>query len=269
VPHVDALKNLTEAERRRVLHRALELDARSMSLEQSAREAASLELAVRELGISDEHLAQALEQVQAEQRALAARRRWRAIAAAGVAAGALGMGGLWLAFAPSAPVPQTFAMNGAGEGWGLEKNVESAATLAFIPIEGRGEVAALRVESFGPHEENGKYRVNLDAPLQSPNLEGLETLSFAARGEGLTTLRVYLEDRDERWRSPAVQLSGAWTEHRLSLADFEHQTREGRSWDTSGRGAPASAQRLSFKVGHYMNEATARGEVLIDDVRLR
>jgi|SRR5579872_2411175 len=160
--------------------------------------------------------------------------------------------------------PFVYHFSAAGEQWLKEANSQSKATVAF-----ENGIARIRVERFG-QKPDGTYFVNLNSANLPPALSGYRQVGFRVRGTGLSQIRLYLENGPtERWRSNAVVVDPDWRQQTLPLDRFEHQTRgsSADTWRSVGSSAPDTAQRLSFKVGTYMNDVTAHGEIDLQDLR--
>lgn len=271
-----------EAHRRRVMDRALEIQSRqAREGEEKVRDAAMraaaaevgvdpalLEQAEAELKAEDEARAAAAEKAkQARERAAKERnaklgRVARYLAVAGALT--LGVGVAWRVLSPPPPEPWVEAFSEPGR-WALDVNPGTVAGSAFEEEAGRGTVGVIRVESFAPGAD-GKFVTNLDS-VGTLDLSAFSQASFDVRGEGLGTVRLYLEQGDVRWRSPAVPVTSAWTTHTLPFTSFERQQRT-QGWKVTGWSHPETVDTLSFKVGHYMNGPEARGEVRIDDLTM-
>jgi hypothetical protein len=90
------------------------------------------------------------------------------------------------------------------------------------------------------------------------------------RGQGLPQVRLYLENGPtERWRSQPISVTPSAQEVTLRLGEFEHLTRPNA--DTQFKRQeytpPGRIERLSFKVGDFVNDVNAKGEVTIDNVK--
>lgn len=231
--------------------------------EQEARDA-SMVAAAREVGVPEAYLERARALYRQQQRSLALKKR----IAAGAVVGLVAAGGITVIASPGPPpAPWVESFDGAQDRWTLAKNGETTAALRFESRDGRGEVAVLAVDRFGP-DGDGRYQANLDS-LGPVDLERHRGVRFAVRGDGLGTIRLYLESPAERWRSPPLSVGAEWREHQLSLDRFEHQTRgPGGAWKVGGAREPGKVQKLSFKLGHFINDSGAAGRVEIDDLRI-
>ena len=84
---------------------------------------------------------------------------------------------------------------------------------------------------------------------------------------GLAQLRLFLElSPDERFRSPPITLSPDWSSTasrcRCSSTSIAMAT-----WKRSAGTTPHGVQRLSFKLGHFMNDVGATGEAAVAGLR--
>lgn len=261
---------LDEAQAREVVATALERqDAAARVAEADARVRALGEAAA-EVGLDPAYLpeAEAVVRVRAEERArreVAASRRRRALAVGALVVAGLGAVGLWVGRAPAPPEPWTDPM--APVGWALEQSPGTTASVAWPLDPVRGEVARVEVTGFAPMAD-GRYWVNLESGAH-PDWAGATEVSFAARGEGLGAVRLYLETPTERWRGPVVPLGAEWSEHTLSLRDFERQERRDGEWSVVGWAPPERVDVVSFKLGHWVNGADATGTAWIDSLGAR
>lgn len=267
------LRNVSAGEMTSTVARAAELLTRDEGRPNDLDRRAAL-AAADELGIPQTYLEQAAAELHAERVASERRRRVRnrliggAVAVALLAAGVVAVNRL--TGAPPEPVVYTFDQASATT-WRLDTNAESQASVSFPEEASKGRVAVVRVERFGPAGAGATYFVNLNSADGPKQLDGYEALTFQVRGEGLGRVRLYLEAGEQRWRSPEVTVSGEWRNVRLSLAQFERQTRNqsGDGWRTTSYQAPNRIERLSFKLGTFINDDPNQGgEVRINDVRI-
>jgi len=262
------LQNVEPSDMEEVVRVANELHERETDEDRERRATTD---AAEEMGIPRETMERAAAIVQARriERVRAARRRRRGVIA--TLAAAIAIGGTWVWLARPAPPPAALGFEGAAaREWTLNANPETQAELRFANEAGRGQVAVVRVDRFVPQAGTGRYFANLDLGRVPAELARRETVRISVRGSGLRTVRLYIENGpNERWRSPAIPVEEGWTERSVRLDQFEHQVRESSAgeWRTIGAGKPRSGQRLSLKTGQFMNDATARGEVAVDEVR--
>jgi len=222
--------------------------------------------AAAEMGLPKEYLERAAALVHArrvEQIGRGRRRRAGLLAGLGVA---LALGGGWVVTHPRPAAPVTYNFQKSGEGWNHESNPESQATVTF----GNG-AATIHVDHFGAQVGSGEYYVNLNTKGVPPTLAGYRTVSFRAQNAGLPNLRLYLENGGERWRSCNLSVPRGGQVFRLNLDQFDHQTRDSSAgkWQKVEARAPGHVEQLSFKVGYYINNADAHGDVQISDLRFQ
>ena len=227
--------------------------------------------AAAEMGLPKEYLDRAAALVHArtleraaEIKARRQRRRVGLVAGLGVA---LVVGGGWLVThpRPAAPVtPVTYGFQNPAQHWNLNNSPGAQANAAF-----NNGAATIHVSSFGAPAGGDQFFVNLDTEDVPQTLAGYRTVSFRASGAGLPNLRLYLENADERWRSPLLTPAGQVVQ--VNLNRFDHQTRDSPTgkWHTAGADAPGHVERLSFKVGYYVNAPDAHGDVKISELRFQ
>lgn len=265
------LKDVPPTEMPEVLRVASELYARDRAEVERSEQSQELKKAAEELDLPAEYLEQAAAVVHAEKVAqirAARRRRNSVLAVLGVA---LGIWGGWRVTHPPPPEPVAYTFSAASANqWTLDRNPESQARLTLDPRVGRDGAAVVTVDRFAAPGQDGRFFVNLNSAQVPPTLAGYDTVAFRVRGDGLSQVRLYLEaGPTERWRSPAVPVSGDWQEARLQLNQFDYQTRRSSSdeWRTGRYRPPGPIERLSFKLGYYVNDMDARGSVTLDDLR--
>jgi hypothetical protein len=264
------LKDLPPQEMREVVEIATELYEQEQGRREEAVVRQATVDAAAEVGLPPEYLERAAA-VLHERRVAEIRqkqKRSRLLLTTVVAALALLGGWRVVSRPPPAPVAYTFSAP-AQQQWRVNANPGSQATLSFGDQAGQSGVAILRVERFDASGSSG-YFVNLETSDVPASLSGFRTVSFRVRGQGLANVRLYLENGPtERWRSPALPVSGDWQEHRLRLDQFDYQRRPSADarWRREAYRPPGSMERISFKVGDYVNDAGARGEVAIDDLK--
>lgn len=267
------------ARRDRLMRRAIELQDKERSAKARAADEQHFRAAVAEVGVEQRFLDEAERDIAREVAAEEAEAKMRAEKRAAMGRrAAVGMGLLFaaslvsigiarIAF-PPALQPWIEPMD-SPTGWSLDVNPGSEVSMDFVPVSGRGSVATLTVERFVADPE-GQFRANLDGFSVPSSLRGYETLSVDLSGT-LPNARVYLEaGPDERWRSPALSVSEAWSTHDVPIRTFEHQLKQGGRWQTVSQGdVPDGLTQLSVKVGHFMNPIDASGTVSVDAITLK
>lgn len=218
--------------------------------------------AAAEVGLPPESLERAAQEVHAArvvQIQTRRRRRGGALATLGIA---LALTGGWAVTHRPPPAPAAYQLAAPAEGWHLEQDAGSQATLTTSR-----EGTRIQVARFGA----GQPFVNLDSKNVPPTLSGFRTVTFRVRGSGLPQIRLYLENGQERWRSPALPVSATWQTQTLPLTEFDRQTRRSASdgWRREGYRAPSAVERLSFKLGSFVNPPTARGAVEISGLEFK
>lgn len=165
----------------------------------------------------------------------------------------------------SNPSLETFGP-GVENRWTFDRNNSTQATTSFQQEGPRGGVAVIRVEKFGTAE--GPHRASFETIQTPASPLGKKDIAFDIRGQGLRKVRVYLErGAHERWRSPELRIPTGWQTLRVPLGNFQHQVQSGNRWRNRGRSRPEQIDRISFKLGDFMNEPNASGEVRLDNVR--
>ncbi len=222
--------------------------------------------AAAEMGLPKEYLERAAALVHArrvEQIGRGRRRKAGLLAGLGVA---LALGGGWVVTHPRPAAPTTYNFQNSGQQWAVESNPESQATVAF-----ENRAATIHVDRFGVQSGGDQFFVNLNTKDVPRMLVGYRTVSFHAQGQGLSHLRLYLENRGERWRSPDLAVTKGGQTFRLNLDRFDHQTHDSSvgKWRKADSSAPGQIEQLSFKVGYYINNVNAHGDVQVSDLRFQ
>lgn len=267
------LENVSPQEMPEVVRIASELYQQDQEKEGEAQERQSTLAAAEEVGLPAEYLHRAAEEMHSrrvEQVQRKRRTRNGLIAAAGIVA-VFGIASFGVSkttqtseTSVTPPTPMAYEVPLTE---GITPQI-SAGTQAAVNV--KAGAIQIQVEKFVPNS-GGTYFVNADTYKLPPSLAGYETIRFRVRGSGLNQVRLYLENGPtERWRSRAVPATATEQEVTLSLRDFEYLTRP--SADAEFRRQtyqpPDRVERLSFKVGDFVNDVNATGSVTIDSVKL-
>ena len=228
-----------------------------------AQERRATVAAAAEVGLPKEYLDRAADLIHArrvEQIGRQRRRRAGLLAGIGVA---VALGGGWFVTHPRPAVPRAYSFQ-SGQ-WNQESDPASKAAVTFA-----NGAATLHVDHFGA-AGGEQYFVNLNTKQTPKTLAGYRTVIFRAQSAGLPNLRLYLENPDERWRSADLSVPSGGQVFRLDLSQFDHQTRDTSTgkWHKVGASAPGRVEQLSFKVGYYVNNADAHGDVQISDLHFQ
>jgi hypothetical protein len=272
------LEQLSPEEMPEVVRIASQLYEQDRTRDAEAQERQAYVDAAKEVDLPPEYMERAAAELQAR-RIEQVRRRRRVRKGALATLGAIVvLAGVWQV--THQPPPSPSLSHFTAQQWQLDANPETKANVTFqnpdtgaLVVNGRNNVAVIHVDRFVPSASDGQYFVNLNTVGTPPTLSGYRTVSFFAKGNGLSTIRLYLEaGAAERWRSPALQVTGDWRQQTVDLNQFDYQTRASDSapWKRSGAfRQPDHVDRLSFKVGSYMNEVTAHGDVALDSLEFR
>jgi hypothetical protein len=264
------LEHLTSEDQSEVVKIASRLRDEELERGAQAQENQAFVDAATEMDLKPEYLERAAAELQ-QTRILAARtrlkRRNTVIATAGCV---LVLGAGWAFTHRPPPAPNVYRFSATQ--WRLNANPESNASVTFENIDGKSNAAVIRVQQFVPRASDGQYFVNLDASPTS-SFAGQNATSFFVKGSGLENIRLYLEaNQNERWRSPAVQVSSEWQQQTIDISQYDHQIRDAATgqWHMAqGFEHPDRIRTMSFKVGSFMNDLKAHGEVAIDDLEVR
>lgn len=262
------LENVSPQEMPEVVRIASELYQRDQEKEGEEQERLSTVQAAEEIGLPEEYLHRAAEEMHARRVELVQRKRRTRngiLAVTGVAAlfGLTTWGVNTLTRPAPPPAPAIYQIN-AQEKWTGQVN---QGTQASVTAE-NGKLT-IRVEKFVP-DQKGTYFANADTFQIPPNLERYEFVKFRVRGSGLPNVRLYLENGPtERWRSEPISVTAQGQEVTLPLNKFEHLTRPSANdkFQRQEYRKPDSLERLSFKTGDFVNDVKATGEVTIDNLK--
>jgi hypothetical protein len=227
----------------------------------------SVASALEETGVPKEYLDRAAQElhIRRVEKVKQTRRKRIGIVATIAAAAAL-WGGWTLTHVPP-PAPATIGISQSATV--LESNPETQATVSYENVNG-SQTAIIKISKFGLNR-NGTYFANLNTTTEPRNLAGHKSVSFRVRGSGLPAVRLYLEaGASERWRSQPVEVRNEAQAYQLPLDSFDHQIRTNPTdqWRRIDYSAPGKIERFSFKLGTYVNDAKASGEVAISDLKV-
>lgn len=270
-----ALRNAPAADMTEIVARAAQLQDRELVLDDAGLDRQAALAAADEFGLSSEYLERAAQEVQerriADAKARQGRRKWW-LGAAAAAAIAVGAVAAWQVTRPPAPRAVVYSFEVATEQqWLLNVDPGSRASLTFDESSGHGRVAVITVQELGPEQGTGIPFVNMNSGDGPRSLVGHERVTFSVRGEGLPSVRLFVEaGATERWRSPLISVTNDWQTREIRLDQFEHQQRDTADgeWRTTRYSAPGRIERLSFKLGAFVNRSGQAGTVMIDDVRI-
>ena len=249
-----------------VLRRAVQLQA---DRDEAAQEQQTQQAVAAEMGIEPATLQQAARDidadgVRAEHAAAQQTARRKVLAIVGLTMAVAGIIAAVVAMQP-APPPWNDDFSAVPGQWVLTVNAGTRAALAFPAVASHGAVAALTVDRFAA-DDQGKYFANVTRAVRI-ELTDFRDVRFCMRGQGLTTVRLFLEAGELRWRSLPVVVTTDWMVHTMPLRAFELQRRSESGWQTIAFKQPHDIAALSFKSGHFINEKSASGSVQVDDLR--
>jgi hypothetical protein len=267
------LENVPEEKMPEIVRIATELQEKDRKLEAEEQTRQATVAAAEEVGLPEKYLHQAAAELHARRVVEIEQRRKRRAGLIATGAAVLGLGAIGYFItspqtppAPSAevsaaaPAALQTAINAAQ--WKTNANAGTQATTAF-----ENGAATVTVQKFTP-DAQGRYFVNLNSTSGRQNLSGYSSASFQVSGT-LPSVRLYLENGQERWRSPVLNVSSGGQTVRVDFSQFERQLkqRDGVSWRRVRFQPPASVENFSFKLGSFVNEANAKGSVTIRDLK--
>lgn len=266
------LENVPPEQMPEVVRIASELYSQDQAQEAEAQERQATVDAAAEIGMPEEYLHRAVTELHARrvEQIQQRRRRRNGLLAIGGAALVIGTGAVILPrfHTPTPTASQidaplsTLVPAFTSVAWRLDTNPGTQAT-----VEYGNNAAVLKVQRFVA-DSNHRFTANFDTVDGVKNLAGAQNVTFRMHGT-LPHLRLYLENGNERWRSPEITVTDQEQIVRVGLRQFEHQSRAetGGTWQKGGSQPPTQIENLSFKTGWYVNEVQATGEVTLSDVR--
>lgn len=222
------------------------------------------EAALQEAQVPPEYLQRAQEQIRMRQ--VGRQQRWQVLAILLAAmvpvAGAIAFA---ISRTPSKPINDSFTA-AAYQRWSLDVNEGSKASVDFN--QGR---ATIKVDRFAKGED-GRYWATLRSINGDLNLRTLKTLSFSARGEGLSHVRFRFVRGNRSWVTPSYEVRPGWQAFSVPLNQLnefkvkgDSETSDG-SYDDRPR---SSVSEMQIQTGSHVNPADASGKVEIDDISIR
>lgn len=130
-------------------------------------------------------------------------------------------------------------------------------------ISATKSAATLQIEQFIP-DENGDFYGNV--LVSTGNIREVETVSASVAGRGIPNIRIDLEAGDVRWKGP---VSSSNTSVSISAKEFQKQVRQGSGWKNTSWDPPSGKLRIAFKTGKSINDASTKGTLTVTNVELR
>ncbi|MGV3617746.1 MAG: hypothetical protein ACO1SV_20670 [Fimbriimonas sp.] len=169
---------------------------------------------------------------------------------------------------PSAPIQEGFG-TAPHLRWTLEMNEGSQGSVRFE--EGR---ATIKVDRFAPSPTRlpGKHWVTLRSIDGDKNLRTLNTLSFRARGEGLSRIRFRFVRGNRSWITPSYEVTSKWETISVPLDRLGQTKRKGdtETWDGAFNDRPRSiVSEIQIQTGSNVNSVDAKGTLEVDDIEIK
>lgn len=222
------------------------------------------EAALDEVQVPPDYLRRAEEALRLRQAAQKQRRLALGLIGAGLAFTAAGV-----AFAmnrpPSTPIAEGFA-NAPHQKWSLDVNEGSKASVDFA--NGHATIKVDRFVAGG----DGKYWATLRSIDGDKNLRTLKTLSFRARGEGLTHVRFRFVNGSRSWVTPSYEIRSGWQSFSVPLDRLNQfkKKRDGETSDGAYDDRPnSSVSEMQIQTGVHVNPQDAKGTVEVDEIEVR
>ncbi|MFZ4782580.1 MAG: hypothetical protein ACOYLC_09740 [Armatimonadaceae bacterium] len=232
--------------------------------EEHRRNADASAAAAAELGLPQEYLDRAAQELHVQRlEAVKAKRRrfWiiPAIALAGI--GVLGVVTLSRAPAPISPV--RMSTSSVTNIYDLSDATVRANSESKGSISASKDAATLQIEQFSPNP-SGDFYGNIIVP--AGNVREFENLAANVAASGIENVRVDLETDDVRWKGP---VSSANSKISISANYFQRQVRQGSNWKNTAWSPPSGKLRIAFKTGKSINDASTKGTLTVTNVELR
>lgn len=246
------------------LRLAVELHARDQEAQQTSQAQAA---ALGEMDIPPEYLKRARREQRRKERAAEERRA--AIGVLSSMALLIAALGTYLALRPpSKPIAETFAAS-ATQRWTLDTNEGTQARVSFAAGTARIEVDRF-APSPGPRFP-GRHWATLRTIDGDKNLRTLQSLSFRARGEGLSRVRFRFVRGSRSYVTPSFLVNPGWQEFRVPLDNLRRFKDEERTSERDGtftRRVASKVEEVQVQTGSFINSVDSRGILEIDDIRL-
>lgn len=232
--------------------------------EEHRRNADASAAAAAELGLPQEYLDRAAQELHVQRlEAVKAKRRrtWiiPAIALAGI--GVLGV--VTLSRAPTPISPSVISTGSVTNIYDLSEATVRANSESKGSISASKDAATLQIEQFSPNQ-SGDFYGNIIVP--AGNVREVEVVTAQVAGNGIPNVRVDLEAGDVRWRGP---VSPTGTAVSISSKEFQKQVRQGSNWKNTAWSPPSGKLRIAFKTGKSINDASTKGTLTVTNVELR
>ena len=232
--------------------------------EEHRRNADASAAAAAELGLPQEYLDRAAQELHVQRlEAVKAKRRrfWiiPVIALAGI--GVLGVVTLSRAPAPISPV--RMSTSSVTNIYDLSEASVRANPESKGSISANSSAATLVIDQFVP-DSKGDFYGNIIVP--AGNVREVEAVTAQVAGNGIPNVRVDLEAGDVRWRGP---VSPTGTAVSISAKEFQKQVRQGSNWKNTAWSPPSGKLRIAFKTGKSINDASTKGTLTVTNVELR
>jgi hypothetical protein len=232
--------------------------------EEHRRNADASAAAAAELGVPQEYLDRAAQELHVQRlEAVKAKRRktWiiPAIALAGI--------GVVLAVTlsrPPAPLsPVRMSTSSVTNVYDLSDAKVRANPETKGTISTTLSAATLQIDQFGT-TQTGDFYGNIIVP--AGNIREVEKVTANVAANGIDNVRVDLEADDVRWKGPVSQANAAVS---ISANEFQKQIRQGSNWKNTSWSPPSGKLRIAFKTGKSINDASTKGTLTVTNVELR
>ena len=234
--------------------------------EEHRRNADASAAAAAELGLPQEYLDRAAQELHVQRlEAVKAKRRrtWiiPAIALAGI--GVLLASTLTVSRAPTPIAPVVMSAASVTNIYDLSDASVRANSESKGSISANSSAATLVIDQFVP-DSKGDFYGNIIVP--AGNAREVEAVTAQVSGNGIPNVRVDLEAGDVRWRGP---VSPTGTAVSISAKEFQKQVRQGSNWKSTAWSPPSGNLRIAFKTGKSINDASTKGTLTVTNVELR
>ena len=234
--------------------------------EEHRRNADASAAAAAELGVPQEYLDRAAQELHVQRlEAVKAKRRrtWiiPVIALTGISLTLIMT--LTLSRAPTPISPSVMSTGSVTNIYDLSEATVRANSESKGSISASKDAATLQIEQFSPNPSGDFYGNIL---VSAGNVREVEVLTAQVAGNGIPNVRVDLEAGDIRWRGP---VSPTGTSVSISAKEFQRQVRQGSNWKNTTWQPPSGKLKIAFKTGKTVNDASTRGTLTVTNVELR
>ena len=232
--------------------------------EEHRRNADASAAAAAELGLPQEYLDRAAQELHVQRLEAVKAKRRRTWIIPAIALAGIGVLGVVTLSRPPAPIsPVRMSTSSVTNIYDLSDASVRANSETVGSLSTSKNAATLELDQFRPNQ-SGDFYGNIIVP--AGNVREVEAVTAQVAGNGIPNVRVDLEAGDVRWRGP---VSPTGTAVSISAKEFQKQVRQGSNWKNTAWSPPSGKLRIAFKTGKSINDASTKGTLTVTNVELR